>query len=115
MVDGSGEKGLLRDLTNYIGSINLKHEVNGDAGGIEIIDKYGSGLRDFSSTVIISRKRNRFMAEIVAELLKIDKKEVIFKEMPDNRKEIDVTLVLGKDFKASLTKIISNQRKESDS
>ena len=65
---------------------------------IKVVDTDNFKIRKVARTFLISRREDRYPAEMLAVKLGLDPQEVVFKSLVNNHSQVSATLVLGEDF-----------------
>jgi len=66
-------------------------------------------VRDVEKSFVISRYEDTRAAEHLADLLGIDRAEVVFNPLANNYRQVSATLVIGEDFDVELLSELSNK------
>lgn len=84
--NGTGENGVAGQITEYLRK-----------NGIDVVEMGNYKSRDVERTLVIDRSGDKSKSQKVARLLGVDNKNII--QQLNNSMYLDVTVVIGKDFK----------------
>jgi len=103
VIDAAGDTGLTKDMIHMVKGLSDDH------GQVMLLDSNSLERHNIGRTFVIARERDMAAARWLAEHLKLDDADIVYRPLENNHLQISVTLVIGEDCEQIIEKLTPDQ------